>query len=177
MGPWPHPGSPYPIWSWHIAESKLRHPNQSFSSEWTKCAARHLPEGSGSSGREVLAGSAGGPQVGRFVLPVMTLRTLRTILIFGIGTSFPEGPRGPSVFKDGRRFRSPRSQRSEAADDQAGYGVTDLGSFHNEGEPLIAVGDRSAELLGWLELAQELTCRSGSHDRQVQQETPASFRS
>lgn len=32
MGPWPHPGLPYPIRSLHKAESKLRHPNQSFSS-------------------------------------------------------------------------------------------------------------------------------------------------
>jgi hypothetical protein len=38
----------------------------------------------------------------------------------GIGHLIPENPRSPSVFRDGRRFRYPRSGRSEAADDQAG---------------------------------------------------------
>jgi hypothetical protein len=35
--------------------------------------------------------------------------------------------------------------------------VVDLGSFHNEGELLIAADDRLAELLQWPELAQETT--------------------
>lgn len=35
--------------------------------------------------------------------------------------------------------------------------VVDLGSFHNEGELLIAADDRLAELLEWPELAQETT--------------------
>jgi hypothetical protein len=49
----------------------------------------------------------------------MTLRTLKTILIFGMGTSLREAPEAPPVFRDGRRFRYPRYERSEAADDQA----------------------------------------------------------
>lgn len=39
---------------------------------------------------------------------------------FGIGHLIPEDPRSPSVIRDSRRFRYPRSGRSEAADDQAG---------------------------------------------------------
>ena len=34
-----------------------------------------------------------------------------------------------------------------------------------EGELLVAADDRLTALLEWPELAQELTCRSGSHDR------------
>jgi hypothetical protein len=51
---WPHPGLPYPIWLLHKAESKLHHPNPSFSSRWAKRARRHLPEGCGSSGLSCL---------------------------------------------------------------------------------------------------------------------------
>ena len=36
---------------------------------------------------------------------------------------------------------------------------------HIEGELLVAADDRLAALLEWPELAHELTCRSGSHDR------------
>jgi hypothetical protein len=64
VGPWPHPGIPYPAWSLHKAESRLRHPNQSFASRWAK-------RGDGSA---------------------MTLRTLRTILILALGTSFLKTP-------------------------------------------------------------------------------------
>jgi hypothetical protein len=67
VGPWPHPGIPYPTWSLHKAESRLRHPNQSFASRV-------------------------GQARGRFVLSAMTLRTLRTILILALGTSFLKTP-------------------------------------------------------------------------------------
>jgi|RhiMethySRZTD1v2_1073278.scaffolds.fasta_scaffold306620_2 hypothetical protein len=43
---------------------------------------------------------------------------------------------------------------TSAAED---WSAVDLGSFHNEGELLIAADDRLADLLEWPELAQETT--------------------
>jgi hypothetical protein len=44
---------------------------------------------------------------------------------------------------------------STSADED--WTVVDPGSFHNEGELLVAADDRLAELLEWPELAQETT--------------------
>jgi hypothetical protein len=110
------PGLPYPIWSVLKAELKLRNPNQKL-----------LPPGGprtrlatwlkGSSGRELFSGNAGGPQLdGSSLPPGFWERSERFDL--ALGPSFREGPRPFSIQ---RRPSIPlsRSERSEAADDQA----------------------------------------------------------